>query len=167
MYGSFAVGLLCGLLLASLLRAPQALPADEVAVVDQAPPEIPLGAGEPEAVEPTPSTDSDRAPSPAQTPVPPVVSTAGADATDGLVLTLLTERACWLSARVDDGETVERLLPPGETVVLQVDEEAVLRIGDAAALSLLINDQPTRPLGSDGQVVQLRITPSNFQTFLN
>ena len=57
-------------------------------------------------------------------------------------------------------------MPPDETIVLQVEEEAFLRIGDAAAMSILINDQPTKPLGADGQVVDLRITSSNFQTFL-
>ena len=167
LYGSFAIGILCGFLLAIFLRTPEVSPVDDVAVVDQAPPETPFDSAEPEAVEQTASTDSEQAPPSAPTPEPPAVSTAGADTAGGLVLTLRTHRTCWLSVRVDDGETIERLLPPGETVVLQVEEEAVLRIGDAAALSLLINDRPTGSLGADGQVVQLRITPSNFQAFLN
>jgi hypothetical protein len=95
------------------------------------------------------------------------VSTPSDETTDRLVLTLRTHRACWLSVRVDDGDAVERLLPADETLVLQVEEEAALRIGDAAALSILINDQPTKTLGRDGQVIELRITPSNYQTFLN
>ncbi len=102
-----------------------------------------------------------------QTTEPLDVPSAPADTGQSLVLTLRTHRACWLSVRVDSGEPVERLLAPDETVVLQVEEEAILRIGDAAALSLLINDQPNGSLGADGQVVELRITQSNFRTFLN
>ena len=180
LYGSFAVGLLCGFLLASFLRTPQALPAQEVevAVADSSPSETPPDLV-PETVVPTPSpVDDDEAASPTPSPVAeaalpaptaeaPAVSTVDADTSEALVLTLRPRRACWLRVRVDSGEAVERLLSPDETVVLQVEEEAVLRIGDAAALALLINDQPTRSLGADGQVVELRITPSNFRTFLN
>ena len=167
LYGSFAFGLLCGFLLALVFRTPEVSQIDEMAAVDQSSPETAFTTDQPEVAEPTPSIDSVGAPSPAETAQPPVAPTAGAETPTGLVLTLRTHRACWLSVRVDDGDPVERLLPPNETVVLQVEDEAALRIGDAAALSLLINDQPTRLLGSDGQVVELRITPSNFRTFLN
>ena len=168
LYGSFAVGLLCGFLLASFLRTPQASPVEEVevAVADPSPSETPPSAVQPETVVPTPSPVAEVALT-APTAEPPAVSTVGADTSEGLVLTLRPHRACWLRVRVDNGEAVERLLSPDENVVLQVEEEAILRIGDAAALSLLINDQPTRSLGADGQVVELRITPSNFRTFLN
>ena len=165
LYGAFAVGLLCGFLLAVLLRTPQALPADEVAVVDPSLLETPPVADQPESTAPR-STDAEEV-SPAQTAEPAAASTDVDAATEDLVLTLKTHRDCWLSIRVDGGETVERLLSADETVVLQVEEEATLRIGDAAALLLLINDQPTRSLGADGQVVVLRITPSNYQTFLS
>lgn len=168
LYGSFALGILCGILLAVTLGTSDA-PSTERGVVAQPPTESvgsPVAAAPPEIVDPAPSTDPPPAVSVAQGgDALPAASTGEADVA-GLVLTLRTHRACWLSVRVDGGDTVERLLPPDETVVLEVDEEAVLRIGDAAALSLLINDQPTRSLGRDGQVVELRITPSNFRTFL-
>lgn len=166
LYGSFALGLLCGLLLAMFLLAPQAPPEDQAVVMDQSLSETLSSPGQPEASEPAAATDSER-PRTAQASEPPTVSTPSDEATDRLVLTLRTRRACWLSVRVDDGDAVERLLPADETLVLEVEEEAALRIGDAAALSLFINDQPTRTLGSDGQVIELRITPSNYQTFLN
>lgn len=163
LYGSFAVGLLCGFLLAVFLRTPQEIPADEVAVVDPLVLETPGATDQAESTVPTPVAEEVL---PAQTAEPPAVSTEGVATTEDLVLTLRTHRDCWLSIRVDSGETVERLLSANETVVLHVAEEATLRIGDAAALSLLINDRPTRSLGADGQVVELHITPSNFRTFL-
>ena len=101
-----------------------------------------------------------RAEATSETPTPP----DGAPPT--LVLTLTTRGPCWIRAIVDGGEPVERLLPPAETLELQVAEEASLRVGDAAALSILINDQPMKPLGADGQAVNLRITPANFHIFL-
>ncbi len=63
LYGSFAVGLLCGLLLASFLRTPQALPAEEaeVAVVDPSPSQAPPGAGQPESAAPAASIDAEEA----------------------------------------------------------------------------------------------------------
>ena len=165
-YGSFALGLLCGLLLAMFLRAPQAPPEDHVVVVDQSSPEGPSSPEQPETVGPATATESERAQA-VQAAESPAVSVPRAETTDRLVLTLRTHRACWLSIRVDDGEAVERLLPADETLVLEVEQEAALRVGDAAALSLFINDQPTKTLGRDGQVIELRITPSNYQTFLN
>ena len=81
-----------------------------------------------------------------------------------LVVRLTTRDDCWLSTSIDGGEP--RLLPAGRTVTLEVQQEIVLKIGNAAAVSILINGQPARPLGAEGQVVKLRITPSNFNTFL-
>lgn len=166
LYGSFALGLLCGLLLAMFLRAPQAPPEDHVDVTDQSSSETAPSPGQPWAAEPAAATSSER-PRTEQTSEPPAVSAPSDETTDRLILTLRTHRACWLSVRVDDGDAVERLLPADETLVLQVEDEAALRIGDATALSLFINDQPTKTLGRDGQVIELRITPSNYQTLLN
>jgi hypothetical protein len=67
---------------------------------------------------------------------------------------------------VDGTRQLERLLKRGETVVLVARREAVLRIGDAGALTLLLNGQRTRPLGVPGEVVSPRITPANYASFL-
>ena len=83
-----------------------------------------------------------------------------------LVVRLTTRDDCWLSTSIDGGEPLERLLPAGRPVTLEVQQEIVLKIGNAAAVSILINGQPARLLGAEGQVVKLRITPSNFNTFL-
>jgi DivIVA domain-containing protein len=85
---------------------------------------------------------------------------------EGLVLTLTARRTCWIGASIDGGQRLERGLKPDETIMLRADQEAVLRVGDAAALSVLINKQLAKPLGAAGQVVTARITRANYLSFL-
>jgi hypothetical protein len=89
-----------------------------------------------------------------------------AAATDGLVLTLTALRSCWIGTTIDGGQRLERLLKPDETVMLHAHDEVVLRVGDAAALSVLINNQPMTPLGAAGQVVTRRISRANYLNLL-
>ncbi len=119
-------------------------------------------ASEPAETEGTPARNAAAAtvPTAATEPTEPVA------ANERLVLTLSTQRTCWLRTSVDGGEPEERLLPPGATITMTVEREAALRIGDASAVSLLINDRQTRPLGAEGRVANLLITPANFQTLL-
>jgi Domain of unknown function (DUF4115) len=85
---------------------------------------------------------------------------------DGLLLTLIARGPCWIRTTVDGEPPRERLLRPNDTIWLRAKEEAVLRVGDAAALSLLINNQPAKPLGAAGQVITTRITRVNYPNFL-
>jgi hypothetical protein len=84
----------------------------------------------------------------------------------GVVLTLTGKRDCWLSMRLDGGQPLEHLLKTNETIMLRANEEAILRVGDAAALSMLINNEVAKPLGGSGQVVTTRITRDNYRGFL-
>jgi hypothetical protein len=85
---------------------------------------------------------------------------------NGLVLTLTARRSSWIATSIDGGQRLERLLKPDETIMLRANSEAVLRAGDAGALSVLINSQVAKPLGSDGEVVTARITSGNYLSFL-
>ena len=85
---------------------------------------------------------------------------------DGLVLALTGLRASWINTTLDGGQRMERLLAPNETILLRATTEAILRVGDATAVSVLINNQPARPLGSTGQVVTARITKDNYRKLL-
>jgi hypothetical protein len=85
---------------------------------------------------------------------------------DGLVLALTGLRASWVNTTLDGGQRMERLLAPNETILLRATSEAILRVGDATAVSVLINNQPARPLGSTGQVVTARITKDNYRQLL-
>ncbi len=103
---------------------------------------------------------------PASSPEPAAAVTPAPAREDGLVLTLTARRACWIGSTLDGGQRLERLLASNETIMLRATNEAVLRIGDATALSVLINNQPTRPLGTTGQVVTHRITRANYKGLL-
>jgi DivIVA domain-containing protein len=103
-------------------------------------------------------------PTSAPTAAPP--SPAVAEREDGLVLTLTARRACWIGSTLDGGQRLERMLVPNETIMLRATNEAVLRIGDATALSVLINNQAAKPLGTTGQVVTHRITRANYKNLL-
>jgi len=102
------------------------------------------------------------APSAPSEPSGPAPAVAG-----GLVLTLTAIGDCWIRATMDGGEPRERLLQANETITLRATDEAVLRVGDPAALLLTINDRQARPLGQAGRVVTARITPANYLEFLD
>jgi len=87
-------------------------------------------------------------------------------AADELILTLLAQGVCWISVTMDGSQPVERLLQPNETIVLRAREEVFLKVGDAAALSVLINDQQVKTLGTNGQVVTRLITRANYSRYL-
>ena len=101
------------------------------------------------------------APAPPESSAEPVV-----EREDGLVVTLTARRACWIASTLDGGQRLERMLVANETIMLRATNEAVLRIGDATALSVLINNQQAKPLGTAGQVVTHRITRSNYKSLL-
>ena len=102
------------------------------------------------------------APAPPEPSASPVVE----EREDGLVLTLTARRACWFASTLDGGQRLERMLVANETIMLRATNEAVLRIGDATALSVLINNQQAKPLGTAGQVVTHRITRANYRDLL-
>jgi hypothetical protein len=104
------------------------------------------------------------APLPAGMPEPVVDP---ARVVEGLVLTLTALNDCWVRTTIDGGEPRERLLRPNESITLRASSEAVLRIGDPAALALQINGRPAKALGGPGRVVTARITPSNYLDMLS
>jgi len=50
--------------------------------------------------------------------------------------------------------------------MLRAEQEAVLRVGNAAALTMLINNRVAKPLGVAGQVVTTRVTRANYHSYL-
>jgi DivIVA domain-containing protein len=92
----------------------------------------------------------------------PIPASAVAEQPEALVIALTANRQCWVRTQIDGGQRLERLLRAGETIMLRANDEAVLRVGDASALSLLINNRIARPLGASGEVVTARITRSNY-----
>ena len=128
---------------------------------------------QPEPAAETPAaSQSDAAPqeltdnTPRPTVAAPVEQPVRDAETEVLVVTLSANADCWVSIQVDDAQPVERMLPGGDTTVLRVRERAQLRVGNAGALTMAINDRPARPLGTDGQVVSLELTPANYARYL-
>ena len=84
---------------------------------------------------------------PAPTP-PPAVSAPSAP----LAVTLKANRQCWLRLVVD-GRTETKTLAEGEELSRNANREIELRVGDAAAIAVIVNGRALAPLGRNGQVV--------------
>lgn len=74
---------------------------------------------------------------------------------------------CWIAANSDGDRVLYRLVEPGESVTLEAQKEIRLRVGDAGAVSLSINDGPSRSLGRAGEVVELEVTADNLEALRN
>lgn len=74
---------------------------------------------------------------------------------------------CWLSVRIDGETVVARLLQAGDRETIELEGEAVVRVGEPGTLSYSINGQSGRALGPAGQPVTVRITKDNFRDFLS
>ena len=72
---------------------------------------------------------------------------------------------CWVSAETDGERVVYRLVTPGERVLLE-GHMISLRLGDAGAVTVSINDGPSRSFGGDGEVVALEVTPDTVEDLL-
>ena len=104
-------------------------------------------------------------PAPADPVVPPVETTAEAQA-ETMNLELDFTADCWVEMSVDGGKPVARLYRAGEQQRVEVTREVLLDVGSAGAVRLTIGGRPGRPLGSAGARVRTRITRDNAATFL-
>ena len=87
----------------------------------------------------------------------------GPAAADGLTILLTARERCWIRATLDGERKLERELDAGEQATVQARNEVVLRVGNAAAVSLTINGVTALPLGRPGEAVTTRITPDNYR----
>jgi hypothetical protein len=90
----------------------------------------------------------------------------GPAAADGLTILLTARERCWIRASLDGERKLERELEAGEQATVQARNEVVLRVGNAAAISLTINGVAALPLGRPGEAVTTRITPDNYPRLL-
>ena len=86
---------------------------------------------------------------------------------DRLTVEMAATGPCWVSATVDGRKRLERLLKAGDRETIDVGREIVLTAGDAAALDLRLNGADARPLGKSGAVVTVRLSPTNFKSYLS
>jgi cytoskeletal protein RodZ len=114
----------------------------------------------PAATEPTP------APVPIGTsPTATAVATAGANVT-GIQLELHTTGECWVRVTADGKRVLSRLMKEGEKETLEVENKAVIEVGNAGALAFSINGRPGKPLGQLGQVRTILVTKDTLGQFL-
>ena len=69
-----------------------------------------------------------------------------------LVLELAARESCWVGVQADGRVVMSRVLSSGESQRLEANEEIVLSVGNAGALSVRINDRPGLALGRRGEV---------------
>ena len=123
--------------------APAAAPSEG----SQTPPPAAVPAPDPAAVVPA-----------ATPPAPPVE--------DRLVVKLAVKRPCYISATVDGERRIDRLLQPGEEQTIEVHREMLVTAGDASAIALTLNGAEGRLLGRSGEVVTVRLNPTNYRDYL-
>jgi len=85
---------------------------------------------------------------------------------DRLTVAVVAITRCWVSAIVDGDRVVAREFQTGERMSFEFGRSVVLTAGDAAAIAVTINGEEARPLGTAGQVVTVRVTPTNFKEYL-
>jgi hypothetical protein len=91
---------------------------------------------------------------PAAAPVSGPASTADTPVgSSALSLLVEAKRSSWLRTTVDGQADGGRMLAQGETVRLNAKQSVSLRVGDAGAVYVSVNDGQPAPLGRDGQVI--------------
>ena len=73
---------------------------------------------------------------------------------------------CWVELTVDGTVRVSREMQAGERELHEIRDGALLRVGNAGAMSFTINGRPSKPIGEPGAVETLRISRSNFKEFI-
>ncbi len=128
-------------------------------------------------VPPTPPAGLPQSPptQPASAPVPvadpPVAAAAAAPPEPAasaapLIVVLSFSEPCWLSVSVDGTRTPSRTAAAGERLEFAVQRSITMTVGNAGAVSVLLNGKPGRPLGTAGQVVTTTMSASSYEGLL-
>jgi uncharacterized protein DUF4115 len=109
-----------------------------------------------------PSTPSAVSTTPASTrATPPAGLTNISTTPSALSLSVEARRSSWLRTTVDGESDSGRMLAQGETVRLNARQSVSLRVGDAGAVFVSVNNGQPAPLGRDGQVVTRQFVVEN------
>lgn len=93
-----------------------------------------------------------------------VAPAAAAAAHAGALLAVLTTQgSAWVEARADGRRVLYELVESGAERRVSAEREITLLVGDAAAVTLVVNEKSFGTLGSPGQIRTLRITPDGVQ----
>lgn len=75
-------------------------------------------------------------------------------------------KPCWVSLTVDGKKVFARIMQAGERESRVVASEAVIEVGDAGAFAYAVNGREGKPLGVEGQVKTLKLTPTTASQYL-
>ena len=81
-------------------------------------------------------------------------------------ITLASRGRCWVTVRSDGKIIYTGTLNPGERQDLKAGGQVSLTVGNAGVIDLSLNGKPARRLGGEGEVVTLRMSVDNLNTFL-
>jgi len=110
---------------------------------------------------PPASTTAQAAAPPSDVALPPQEPPAGQ-----MKLELHPVKACWVSLTVDGKKVFARIMQAGERDSRNVAGEAVIEVGDAGAFAYSVNGREGKPLGAEGQVRSLKLTPATAAQYL-
>lgn len=79
--------------------------------------------------------------------------------TDGVEAAIKLENDSWLRVKVDGKTEYEGILEKGTQQTWTANENVVIRAGNAGAVNLSVNNQPSQKLGELGEVKEITITP--------
>jgi cytoskeleton protein RodZ len=119
----------------------------------------------PVAAQPAPAPETTAAAPEPQAQLPAPVA-AAAPATQALNIEMEATEQTWIKVMAD-GNTVNpgEVLQPGMTRKFTAQNQLNVDIGNAAGISLKVNDKAAKALGKSGQVRELIITPANIKSF--
>jgi hypothetical protein len=118
---------------------------------------------------PAAATESSVAAPPAASPAasstpattPPTPAASAAAPSSNLSLRVEARRSAWLRTTVDGESDLGRTLAEGETFRITAQRSVSLRVGDAGAVYVSVNNGDALPLGSAGQVVTRQFVVEN------
>ena len=70
------------------------------------------------------------------------------------VIKIYAKELTWIGARIDDKETKDVILKPGEGVMWNGENKIVLTFGNAGGIDAQVNGKTLEPLGKSGEVVR-------------
>jgi cytoskeletal protein RodZ len=148
------------------LQAPEPVPSAVVRGTPQAP-------GWPEAAAAADPGRAEQAAAPPAEPAPPSAQSGGGEPSGSaaepqapLVVVLTLSDPCWIAVSVDGARTPSRTAAAGERLEFPVARSITMTLGNAGAVAMTLNGRPARALGVPGQVMNLTITASDYESFL-
>ena len=97
---------------------------------------------------------------------PAVLTRSSAGTSDRLRVVIDATGPCWVSVTTDGRQAFAQLMAAGDRELQEVEDEIILHVGDAGSFSYTINGVPGRALGGAGEVVTVRITRRNVESYL-